>query len=152
MLLSEYYSAFHFRFKAPERLFRVYIAYKANKISNESSCNHPLHQSSYWPWPPAVVYEATEEDRLIKSIAPLGQGEGHRYWPLWYGRWPLHLVQTAALDSCCSPTQRGKKPELRLSKVCIHAFLLLWVFVSMGLSVLNKRRRKREELKVEGDS
>lgn len=93
------------------------------------SRNHPPRQPFYWPWPPAVVYGASEEERLIKSIAPLGQGEGHWYWPLWYGRWPLHVVQAAALDSCRRPTQRG---ELRQSTVCIHALLLLCLFVCLS--------------------
>lgn len=99
-------------------MHRTQRKYKNNILCDASSCYHPLEQSFHWLWPPGVTYEASEEESLIKPIGPPGQGKRHWYRPLRYDRWPLHLVQTAALDSCCTPTQRGRS-ELRLS-TCRH--------------------------------
>lgn len=114
---------------------------------------HPTSPSA--PWPPVVVYETSEEERLIKSIAPLGQGEGERHW-----YWPppvRSLTSTCGPDGCSGQllqSQTKKGAELRLSTVCIHTLLLLILFVCqstceyfvyIGLSVLNKSRRKREK-------
>lgn len=124
-------------------------------ISDESTSDPPPLQPFCWPWPPAVVYETSVEERLLKSIAPLGQAEGHWYWPLRYGRWPLHVVQTAALDSCCTPTQKGGiKAEAELT-VCMHTpFFCLFVkeLVSVWclwerLSRNKSRKEKRKSWK-----
>lgn len=87
-----------------------------------------------------VVYETSEEERLIKSTAPLGQGEGHSYWPLV--QWLTSTCGHVGLSGHKDAQMVCKHPSSSVVFVCVSS---RECFVSSGASFMNKSRKTREK-------